>query len=477
MGDVMESLAPGRGLGARGRDIDHLKSGGVPFRRTALLLAAAAALHGLLYIPLVSTNVKTDSWTYIAAANAIRDGSYSTPLKAGFVYIYPQGWFDITGARVPRAAWQAPERQAFRPPGYPLYLSLFGHKRVLDDDHTLALFGQALLFGVGAWLLMVTVRRWWGDRVALLGGLLYAVDPWSKHYVPLVLSETLAGTVAIAGLYAYTRAWQQRGLSWWGATGALAGALALVRAVFVLAAPLAVLAAALAPGSARQRLVRAAATGACAAALLVPWLAWVDHVGGGPTMSVWGEGYNLLLAARGEGHDRTAADVEADPAFRAQLARVRRLEPSVDELLRDPTAHARYLARADRELREDARREYGANAAAEGLYRAWFLWSAREDWSQPRALRIPFFLLDAVLVALALVGSVLAFRRGGPGRGAVVLLAAYTVVLASHHVEARFGMPLRGVLLALVALAAVGAYERAKQEEREPEGRGRGAPD
>ena len=43
--------------------------------------------------------------------------------------------------------------------------------------------------------------------------------------------------------------------------------------------------------------------------------------------------------------------------------------------------------------------------------------------------------------------------RGGAGRAAVVFLAAYTLVLGTHHVEARFAMPLRGVFLSLVALA------------------------
>ena len=86
----------------------------------------------------------------------------------------------------------------FRPPGYPSYLALFGKDKVFRGDHTAPLIGQALLFGIGAYLLMLTVRRWWGEGVALLGGLLYAVDPWSKHYVALVLSETLAGTVALA---------------------------------------------------------------------------------------------------------------------------------------------------------------------------------------------------------------------------------------------------------------------------------------
>jgi hypothetical protein len=132
-----------------------------PFRRTALVLAVAAGLHGLLYVPLVSTNEETDTWTYVAAANAIRDGSYSTPLKAGFYFVFPQGWFDITGARIAESAWQAPEHQVFRPPGYPLYLALFGEQEIVGGDHTLALAGQAALFALGAYFLMLAVRRWW----------------------------------------------------------------------------------------------------------------------------------------------------------------------------------------------------------------------------------------------------------------------------------------------------------------------------
>ena len=147
------------------------------FRRSALLLAAVAAVHGLLYVPLVDTNEKTDTWSYVASANALLDGSYSTPLQAGFYFVYPEGWYDITGARIPRAVWDDLERQGFRPPGYPVYLALFGKQKVFLGDHTAALVGQALLFGLGAYLLMLSVRRWWGEDVALLGGLLYAVDP------------------------------------------------------------------------------------------------------------------------------------------------------------------------------------------------------------------------------------------------------------------------------------------------------------
>src|SRR5213079_3375577 len=48
------------------------------------------------------------------------------------------------------------------------------------------------------------------------------LDPYSKHYVTLVVTETLATLVAVASAYALTRAWQERTPGWWAVTGALA---------------------------------------------------------------------------------------------------------------------------------------------------------------------------------------------------------------------------------------------------------------
>jgi hypothetical protein len=456
----------------------------VPFRRTALLLAVLGALHGALYIPLVSTNEETDSWSYIAGGNALRDGSYSTPLKAGFYFVFERGWYDITGARVDETAWQAPERQAFRPPGYSLYLAPFGEKPILEGDHTAALLGQAVLFGAGIMLLILTVRRWFGERVGLLAGLLYAVDPWSKHYVALVLTETLAGFLVLATAYVFTRAWQSGRTATWAATAALAASLALVRAVFVLVPPLVAVGALLSRGVTRERLLRAGAAIAAAAALLVPWLAWTNHVAGRATMAVWGEGYNAILAASGEGHGRTWSDIEADAGFQARMDRIRVEIPTAAELRRDPTAHPRYLSNADQELRTAAgdlyRKRLGDEphqVAWEFVYRMWFLWAAHNDWYQPGgALHWGLVALDWLLLALALVGSAVALRLGGPARAVVVGLAVYTVVVATHHVEARFGIPLRGLYLSLgaVALMSVGPLrQRTQQKEREPERHGR----
>lgn len=432
------------------------------------VVAVVAALHGLVYIPLVSTNDETDSWSYLASANAIRDGSYSTPLMAGFYFVFGQGWFDITGARIARPAWQAPERQVFRPPGYPLYISLFGERKVLEGDHLPVLLGQGALFGLGAWLLMLTVRRWSGDGVALLAGALYAVDPWSKHYVPLVLSETLAGLGVLACAYLFTRAWQDGRLAAWAALGAAASGLALVRAVFVFVVPLAVVGALIARGTSRARLARAAAAAAAALVLLVPWLAWTNHVAGRATMSVWGEGFNLILAASGEGHGRPSSAIEADPEFAARMDRLRERVPSEAELIEDPTAHPRYLAEADEELRTaatDIYRERLADeplqVAWEGVYRMWFLWTAHRDWYQPGGLaQAALAAFDWLLLALALAGAAVALRRHRAAAGVVAFLVVYTLLLATHHVEARFGMPARGLYLALVALALAEAFRR-----------------
>jgi 4-amino-4-deoxy-L-arabinose transferase-like glycosyltransferase len=440
-------------------------------RRLAVLIAVAAGLHGLLYVPLVSTHDETDSWSYLASANAILDVSYSTPLQAGFYFVFPEGWFDITGAQIDESAWQAPERQVFRPPGYGAYLALFGGHEVFDGERLPILVGHALLFGAATWLLIVTVTRWWGENVALLSGLAYAVDPWSKHYVPLVLSETLAALICVLALYAFTRAWSSRAPAWWAATGALAASLALVRAVFVFAVPLVLAAAVLRRGDARTRIVAGAAAATTAAVLLLPWLAWTNSVAGRWTMSVWGEAYNLILAAEGEGYGRTAADIEAEPRFQARLDRIRARVPPEDELLRDPTAHPRYLARADATLRGDARRLYAERLRSEPLtvvsevaYRMWFLWNAHEDWYQPRepslvALR----LVDLVVIAFAIVGAGIALGRNGPARAVVLLLAIYTLVIGVHHVEARFAMPLRGVFLAFAALAVAVVVRRARK--------------
>ena len=439
------------------------------FRRLALVVAAVATLHGLAYVPLVSPHVGTDSATYVAAAEALLDGSYSTPLRAGFYYVFPVGFFDITGVKVDdRSLFDVLERQAFRPPGYPLFLAALGGGDA-GFSQSLVLFVQALVLGAATFLLALTVRRWWGEPVALAAAALYALDPYSKHYVTLVLSEGLAPLLAVGCAYAFTRAWQERAPAWWAATGALAAALTLVRAVFVVAVPLVLLAAVLRKGS-RGRAAGAAL--AAAAILLGPWLVWTASVTGRPVLANYGEGFNLLVAAHGEGQGRPFEEVTADPAFLRDFERPHALFPAASELRADPEAHPRYMRRADALLRSSARAEYRERLSDEPLQVAWetisrvgFLWGARHDWYQPErdVLELGLAAVDWLLLVLAAAGLVLCLRRNGAARGVALFLLAYTVVLGTHHVEARFAMPVRGFMLSLVALALLEAWPRVRR--------------
>src|SRR5215213_8802153 len=379
------------------------------FQRAAVLLAAVAALHGLAYVPLVHRHVTTDTDTYVAAAEAIEHGSYSTPLRAGFYFTYPAGFFDLTGVHYPRSPlWDAPEKQAFRTPGYPLLLAAVGGGGP-GFARYVALVVQALVLGLATWLLALSVRRWWGALPALAAALIYALDPYSKHYVTLVVTETLATVVAVATACAFTRAWDDRATLWWAAAGAGAAALTLVRPAFVLAVPLIVAAALLARGT---RLRSGLAAGAAAVVLLAPWLAWTNHAVGTPVLTAWGEGFNLLLAAHGERLGFQAAEVERDPAFLADLAASRRTAPSAAELREDPYAHPRYLRRADVDLGTRARALYRerlrgepAQVVWENLYRNYFLWTAHHDWYQPGgAALVALKVVDWLLLALAAVG-------------------------------------------------------------------------
>ena len=437
------------------------------FKHAALVIAVVAGLHGLLYAPLLNSNTGTDSATYRAAGSALLDGSYTTPIHVGLYFGSSGKFYDLTGLEIPRGpVWDFPERQAFRPPGYPLFLAATGEGQ-WDGAMELQIVLQGVLFGLGAFLLALTVRRWWGPRLGLLAALVYALDPYSKHYVGLILTETLATTLVLAGAYAFTRAWQERSPAWWALTGVAATSLVLTRAVFVVAVPLVILGAAIRAGTAGARLRRVAAAGLCSLALLAPWLAWTNHAAGRPVLANWGEGFNFLLAAYGEGHGRSFADVEEDPAFDGVLRTVHRSAPSFAEIRADPEAHPRYLERADRELREAASTRYRerlrdepADVAWETVYRMYYLWAAHFDWYQPGGVALAGMIaVDWIVLLLGIAGAALALVRRGPARGIVLFLAVYTLALGTHHVEARFTMPVRGLFLAFGVLAATELYE------------------
>jgi 4-amino-4-deoxy-L-arabinose transferase-like glycosyltransferase len=422
------------------------------FRAAACILGLVAGLHGLVYVPFAGHRLG-DTESYVAAAKAILHGSYRTPLEP----------VDVTGLKIPPSAVGSPERQTYRTPGYPLLLAATGGGGFgVPTDAIIAV--QALLAGLTTFVLVFVFRRLWSERLALFAGALTALDPFPKHYVTRILSEVLAGFLVAVTAYAFVRAWQERSARWWLATGAAAAALTLTRPLFALAIPLLALAALLVRG-ARLRLLGAVLAGSFV--LLAPWLGWTTAATGRPALSSFGEGWNLLLAAHGEGLHHTAVEVERSPSYRKDFFSVHRFAPSAAALRTDPDAHPRYLVKADDEQRRLAKNLYvhrlahhPASVLWEVVYRCYFLWEAHEDWVQPAWLLPLLRALDWLSLALAAVGAFLAIRAGGAARPLAIFLLVFTAVNGIHHVEARYAMPVRGLYLGFVALALFHLWAR-----------------
>ena len=418
------------------------------FRAAACVLGVVAALQGLVYVPFAGHRLG-DTGSYVVAAKAILHGGYTTPL----------GRVDVTGLKIPASAVGSPERQTYRTPGYPLLLAATGGGGPgAPTDAIIAV--QALLAGLTTYILVFTFRRLWGERMALVAGAISALDPYPKHYVTRLLSEVLAGFLVAVAAYAFVRARQERSVAWWAATGVAAAALTLTRPLFALAIPL--LAVAALP---RARSLGAVLAGC--AVLLVPWLGWTATVTGRPALSSFGEGWNLLLAAHGEGLHHTAVQIEQSNSYRRDFNSVHRLAPTTRDLRTDPDAHPRYLAKADAKQRHIAKDLYFHRLERhpwrvvwEVVYRSYFLWEAHEDWVQPGWL-LPFLrALDWISLGLAGIGGWLALRAGGAARALAVFLLAFTFVNGIHHVEARYAMPLRGIYLAFAVLALFQLWAR-----------------
>lgn len=437
------------------------------FKRLAVVLALFSAAHALAYVPLTRTHTTPDSTTYLASGQALLHGSYSTPLRANIYYAeVPGAWVDRTLLQLPPRVWDAPERQTFRTPAYPIVIAAVGGGSGFSR-YVLYLV-QALMIGAAVFLLIHGLALITPPGVALLAGAVYALDPFSKRYASLVMTEATTALLVMATFYFLARAIRKRSLAAWAASGAAAGATTLARPIFVIMIPL-LLVAALVFTNERKRLATLAVVGS-SLIVLAPWLAWTTSVVGRPALSTYTEGQILLEAAWGQGLHRTTSALDRDPRLVREISTVHRFAPPLDTLLRDPNAHPRYLDRSDSELRRLALNRYADRLEKEPAavlwnfaYRSYFLWMAHEDWYQPSggplllALRLP----DWITLALALLGAVIAPRRYGATAACIpVFLFLYMLVTVFHSTEARYGIPVRGLYL---SLAVIGAIEVARK--------------
>lgn len=428
------------------------------FRRLALLLTLAGIAQALLYLPFVTPHSTDDTPSYTADAHALLHGSYSIPL----------GRTDITGLTFPREVWDLKQQDTYRTPGYPAFLAVLGGGTG-DVSRTLVLLAQALLVGGAIFPCALWARRLFGARAGLLGAAAYALDPYSKRYGSLVLSEAPTGFLLMAAVYLFVRAWQERALRWWAACGVTCGVLTLVRPIFGMTIPLVGLASLARRRAPRAAVGAAAVFGACALLLVAPWLARTSAIIGRPALQNFGVGWGLLLAAHGEGLNHPATEVAATPGFIRDFNSVHAFAPSAAELRRSSDRYAKYLSKADEHQRTLAvrlfkhrlRRDPG-RVLFDYVYRAYFLWMIHEDWLQPGGAATALLrTIDWIVLALTIAGSVLAIRRGGvPALVLVLLLALYTGLSALGHVEARYTIPLRGISLPFAVLPLLALYDR-----------------
>jgi 4-amino-4-deoxy-L-arabinose transferase-like glycosyltransferase len=429
--------------------------------RALVLLSLLAVAHGLLYAP-ATRRVTHDSVTYIAAAQALEHGGYATPLAAEAFPAtggteHPGATVDLTDHILPAGSLGEDEDQAWRSPSYPAFVALLGGGgSALSRD--LVVLVQALLFGVATFLVGLTARRLWGRNAGLLAAALVALDPFTKRYVSLVLSETLALVLCAALAYGVVRAWDGARSRTWLWIGAIAGLLVLTRPGLL---PLPLVAAAVALILPGDRLRRTAAALGAFLLLVGPWLVWTNHATGSPTLAGYGEGVNLLVGARGQTSNRAPSTVAVSKEFLADVHAIHVRFPTAAELRSDRTAHPHYLAAYDAAVRNRALRVYRERLADEPgavlgeiADRAQFVWSAHHDWYQPGGgLQSLLALADWATIALALAGIALAWRPTPAARPIAAALLLFTAIIALHQVEARFTIPLRPLELMFVAYA------------------------
>ncbi|HEV2104633.1 MAG TPA: hypothetical protein VGU27_02805 [Candidatus Eisenbacteria bacterium] len=355
-------------------------------------------------------------------------------------------------------------RPFFMAPLYPYWLAVV--RIVVGDSILHVLQVQALLGAAAAVLLADAARRLTSPGWGVVVGVLAAGYQTSGLYTLLVLSEGLLFALGAALVWLFV-AWPWRARPGLGAVlaGALVGTLAHGRAIAVLLlVPLAVV---LIGETTRRRAVGAwAAAAATVVVLSLPvamrhealvheWIPYTYglgfnlYVGNGPGAN----GTYVVLADYAGGPAADPADQEggADGDTRAALARVRGLElsPAQSSEFWAREALAAVRAHPGRALRLLARK-LGTLLNREEVPQ---IEDARAYASVLGPLGLPVGGSFAFAGPLALLGCVVALRRGPRARALVAYASVLALATAAFFVTDRYRYQLVPALLPLVAVA------------------------
>jgi Dolichyl-phosphate-mannose-protein mannosyltransferase len=380
--------------------------------------------------------------------------------------LYLHGSFD---ARAPGAPREIQPASSYSP-GLPLLAAAVYW--LSGGVHLTLLLILLALLGAGAIPMTYLLgRRLAGTLAGLTGAAVIAIYPALLEYQGLLLTEPLAAFLLSAGLVVFLRA-AERGapLGYWLASGALFGALALVRPEYLalaVLAPFAWLLREVLQGRSRQTALAVAASLLATAMVLAPWairnaIALDRFVpvsaGGGKTLFI-----GTYLDADGDGPKLRELLLSQRPALRERLSRGGPVDdPSqmVLERVLDRVAAERYpgletdaaLGRLGRQNLEDHITEEPVRFVGLLIDKAYETWT---DTPREVMERQPWRVLQLGTVLLALLGIVVLVvrRRRFEAAIAALVLTYMTAVGALLIASPRRELV---VLPLLAALAGVG---------------------
>jgi len=344
----------------------------------------------------------------------------------------------------------------FKPPLYPFLLSLVwrigGESVVLL--RALSVVCGAATCGVVWWL----ARRWFGSRIALAAGLLYALHQGAVYFEGEIVEIALATLVQVAALALVVRAH--------GRSGAAAAIAGLALGLGIVARPTYVLFAAAALVWLGRRAWLPALAGLVVA--IAPVTLHNAIRGGDFVLVSANAGLNFYLGnnPRADGRIAAAADLPADPAAAERAARGI-AEAAAGRSLRPSQVSGFWLRRGLEWMRSEPLR--AATLVGRKLFYAWNATEIgdNEDISG-LARRLPWLghlpVGAWLLCPLGLAGLVLAPRQRETALARVYVFAQVAAVLP-FFVVARFRLPWMPLLAVFAAwtLAQCAVHLRARR--------------
>lgn len=428
----------------------------------ALLVRLAVLFTGPWGDPTRVCDFSPDSPRYVALADTLlQHQTFGKSVEDGLMHLAVERLRAANGTLPPPDA-NGLRPEAFRTPGYPLFLAAFGGTSGLRA----AYLAQCLLGSFAAvCLVRVALPMGCRPRAALAAGVLWAVHPAVVTSDVLPLTESLFGSLALVGLAFSARTT----LGGHALPGALIGFTALVRPLGLLYLPTALI---LGWSTTRRKWLALALTVGVAVVPSAVWAARNAATGNGPRVSTVGE-MNLYyygaayVISEGRGEDWFTSWPQRVQELTDRLEG--KLQPNQDvfglvrtEALSEMKAHpgttVKVAAKSQVKLGVDhsaglAAGLYGVEYRPSGFFsdllRGKFDSSKLSVWG---LIALPWTLLNALIALLAMVGSVRAAlrRKWALVFGCLIPVVLFSAATFPVGLE-RFRLPFMPFLFILAA--------------------------